>query len=258
MRFNTIRMITYWNGRRSYQYHIDCSTDGRQWRRLVDQSKNRKAATARGQVFTFEPVTARYVRSTFTHNSEKNESGGHIVEIEGYFIDESAPPEAPQGPMQGAVGSVDVRYDRDTPPRLEPRSEWSATAWRGERVHGQFVVWTGAAVKGLEPRTTDLDGPGRATIAAEHVVPRFVRYTMGAGKLLGDILEPAKPIDIAAGSTRPVWLSVNVPADAAPGVYTGKLTVAGARGRSVAFGIKLDVLPHVLPAPREWSFHLDL
>ena len=44
--------------------------------------------------------------------------------------------------LHGAVGSVDRRYDRHLPPDSSPRREFAATAWRGERVHGQFLLWT--------------------------------------------------------------------------------------------------------------------
>ena len=259
---NTIRMITYWNGRRAYRYHVECSTDGRDWRRIVDESKNSDAATAEGRVYKFDAVTARYVRSTFTHNSQSNKSGGHIVEIEGYRLGADAPADAPAakrgGPMRGSVGSVDVRYERDAHPKLGAKTEWSAVAWRGERVHGQFVVWTDAAREGLRHEVTDLRGPRRSRIPASSVEACFVRYTMGAGSLIGDILEPANPIDIAAGSTRPVWLSVNVPADARPGTYSGTLAVSSADGASVEFALTVNVIEHVLPPPAEWSFHLDL
>ncbi|MHC5053114.1 MAG: glycoside hydrolase domain-containing protein [Planctomycetota bacterium] len=259
---NTIRMITYWNGRRAYRYHVECSTDGRDWRRIIDESKNSKAATAEGRIHEFDAVTARYVRSTFTHNSQNNSSGGHIVEIEGYRLDPDAPAAAPVatrgGPLHGTVGSVDVRYERDAHPSPRPKTEWSTVAWRGERVHGQFVVWTDAERKGLRHEVTDLRSLTGGRIPASNVEARFVRYTMGAGKLHGDILEPTNPIDIAAGSTRPVWLSVNVPADARPGTYSGMLTVSSADGASVRFALTVNVIPHVLPPPAEWSFHLDL
>ncbi len=257
--FNTIRMITYFNGKRYYQYVVEVSSDGKAWKEVIDQRRNRTTAAAAGKVFTFDAVSARYVRTTFTKNSQNDESGGHIVEIEGYMIDAKAPPKPAAGPaLSGAVGSVDVRYARDTPPQLAPAKTWSTVAWRGERVHGQFVVWTGSGVKDVTLTASALKGPGGATIPADRVVPFFVRYTMGEGKLLGDILEPAKPIDLLPGTTRPIWLSVNVPAGAQPGKYTGKLTVADAADRSVAFTLNVEVLPNVLPAPSRWSFHLDL
>jgi len=262
VRLNTIRMITYFDGKRSYQYVIEVSTDAKAWKQVVDRSRNTTTATAAGEVFEFEPVSARYVRSTFTKNSQKNEAGGHIVEIEGYMIDATAPVAVkPTGPvLAGAVGSVDQRYERTGQARLAGAAAWSTVAWRGERVHGQFVVWTGTGVKEVTLQASALTGPGGATIGADRVVPFFVRYTVGAGKLLGDILEPARPIDIdlPANTTRPIWLSVNVPATAAPGVYTGKLTVKGDAGKPVAFDVKVDVLANVLPQWRQWSFHLDL
>ena len=259
--FNTIRMITYFDGRRYYQYHVEVSADGKAWKRIVDQSRNTTTARAAGKVFTFEPVSARYVRTTFTKNSKDDESGGHIVEIEGYMIDAKAkaPPKPAAGPaLSGAVGSVDARYARSAPPQLAPATAWSAVAWRGERVHGQFAVWTGGGIKDVTLTASALKGPGGATIPADRVVPFYVRYTMGAGQLLGDILEPAKPIDLLAGTTRPIWLSVNVPADAAPGAYAGTLTVKGAGADALTFDLKVEVLSNVLPSWRNWSFHLDL
>ena len=259
-KFNTIRMITYFNGRRSYQYCVEVSTDGKAWKQLIDQRKNKAKATAAGRVFKFEPVTARYVRTTFTNNSEANNSGGHIVEIEGYMIDPNAKakPATNVKPLSGATGSVNKRYERDATPQLPDSKEWSAVAWRGERVHGQFVIWTGADLKDVTLAASALKGPGGKTIPAAGVIPFFVRYTMGGGRLLGDILEPARPIDLPNNSTRPIWLSVNVPPDAAPGVYSGTLGVKDSAGHSVTFKLTVDVLANVLPAPKQWSFHLDL
>ena len=259
-KFNTIRMITYFDGRRSYQYCVEVSADGKAWKQVVDQRKNKAAARALGRAFKFEPVTARYIRTTFTKNSHKNEAGGHIVEIEGYMIDPNAKAKPPTNvkPLSGATGSVDKRYDRDATPQLPDSKEWSAVAWRGERVHGQLVIWTGADLKDVTLTASALKGPGGKTIPAASVIPFFVRYTMGAGQLLGDILEPARPIDLPGGSTRPIWVSVNVPPDAAPGVYNGALGVKDAAGNSLAFKLTVDVLSNVLPAPKQWSFHLDL
>jgi len=259
-KFNTIRMITYFDGRRGYQYFVEASTDGKTWKQVVDQRKNKAKATAAGRVFKFEPVTARYIRTTFTKNSFNDDAGGHIVEIEGYMIDPAARPKEPTGAeaLSGATGSVNERYGRSVRPQLPDSREWSAVAWRGERVHGQFAVWTGANLKDVTLTTSDMTGPGGKTIPAASVVPFFVRYTVGAGQLLGDILEPARPIDLPKNSTRPIWVSVNVPQTASPGVYSGTLLVKDAAGRSVKFKLSVDVLENVLPEPKHWSFHLDL
>jgi len=259
-KFNTIRMITYYDGRRGYQYYVEVSTDGKTWKQIIDQRKNKARATSAGRVFKFEPIAARYIRTTFTGNSHDNNSGGHIVEIEGYMLDPAAKPKEPQAaePLSGATGSVDQRYQRSVRPKLPDSKDWSSVAWRGERVHGQFVVWTGTELKDVTLTTSDMKGPGGKTIPATCVVPFFVRYTVGEGQLLGDILEPAKPIDLPKNSTRPIWVSVNVPQAAEPGVYKGTLTVKDAADNSVTFKLSVDVLANVLPAPRKWSFHLDL
>ena len=106
-KLNTIRIITYFNGRRYYQYFVEVSTDGQAWKVVVDQRGNRTTATAAGRVFTFEPLAARYVRTTFTKNSQNNEAGGHIVEIEGYMIDKAAAKaDKPAKPLQEHIHRV--------------------------------------------------------------------------------------------------------------------------------------------------------
>ncbi|MDP6522608.1 MAG: DUF6067 family protein [Kiritimatiellia bacterium] len=260
-KLNALRVVTWWNGKRYYQYHVEVSEDGKEWKRIVDESANTTPATKDGREYLFDPVNARYVRTKFTKNSEKDEAGGHIVEIEGYMLGEKGagePSTAFPKPLAGGVGSVDVRYARSAPPGIKEDKDWSAVAWRGERVHGQFAIWTGTGLKDLTLSTTDLKGPSGATIPAANVVPFFVRYTMGEGQLIGDILEPAKPIDIETCSTRPIWLSVNVPAAAKSGKYRGTLKVAEGSGKSVVFNVGIEVMDNVLPSPDKWSFHLDL
>jgi len=168
-----------------------------------------------------------------------------------------AAPKAFGGALEGAVGSVDARYDRDKPPALKANRKWSATAWRNERVHGQLVVWTSTGLKNASIEVSDLKSPAGAVIPAKALAPHWVRYTMAGGKLCGDILEPPHPIDVPPASTRPVWLSINVPESAAPGTYSGKLTVKSG-GKSLDFPIELRVLDRTLPKPADWSFHLDL
>jgi hypothetical protein len=168
------------------------------------------------------------------------------------------PPDVTSITLSGAVGSVDFRYERDSFPKLPESTDCSFIAWRGERVHGQFLIWTGTGLKDVTLSTTDLKNTSGAVIPAKCVVPFYVRYTLGKGRLLGDILEPAKPIDIPAVSTRPIWLSINVPGDAAAGIYSGKLKVKDAVGHSIDFNLKLEVLSNTLPPPKDWSFHLDL
>lgn len=160
--------------------------------------------------------------------------------------------------LDASAASVDLRYKRDEFPKVEKTLNWASTAWRGERVHGQFLVWSGTGLTDLSLTATDLKSPAGDVISSTCVSPFYVRYTRGENDLLGDILEPTTVIDIPQGSTRPIWLSIDIPADATPGIYTGQLQVKDAFDHSAAFNLNVEVLPHVLPSPGNWSFHLDL
>lgn len=70
------------DGTRYYQYTVDVSTDGRQWRRVVDRSDNTRPEPARGEQHRFDPVDARFVRVTMLKNSAN--AGVHLREVSVY------------------------------------------------------------------------------------------------------------------------------------------------------------------------------
>jgi len=162
------------------------------------------------------------------------------------------------GRLEGAVGSVDVRYSRSEVPRTGGATAWSASAWRGERVHGQCVLWTAPGAKRVSVMPSDLVGDSGGVIPAASVRPFFVRYVLGDGKLWADPLEAAREMDLPPRSTRPVWVSVDVPPDAVPGAYRGSIGVLSGGERLLTLGVAIEVLPAVLPLPADWGFYLDL
>lgn len=58
--------------------------------------------------------------------------------------------------------------------------------------------------------------------------------------------------DIQAGQTQPVWVSVAVPKDAVPGIYTGKICLKG-KGFKKEGEIAVKVYPVVLDEPTLWT-----
>ena len=76
---NRIKLHTYYDGRRYYQYTIEVSRDGKDWKQVVDMSKNTDTSTSKGDEHNFEPVEARYVRVHMLANSAN--SGVHINEV---------------------------------------------------------------------------------------------------------------------------------------------------------------------------------
>ena len=200
----------------------------------------------------------------------------------------------PSGGLQGGVGNTDTRYAPTGPLALAPAAGGiKLCAWRGERVNAQIVVTAGATQANLRVESAVLRN-NTATHGMFHAVSRwvksaitrngasaipvqanFVRYTLGnvtgeewknnGGVITnftkvqphGDILDTELRLTLAAGANRPIWLTVDVPADAAPGNYGGTLTVRTDAG-ALEFPIVLEVLAATLPAPKDWPFHLDL
>ena len=179
-------------------------------------------------------------------------------------------------PVQLGWGSVDVRYKKLDVPDVRPSNRMKLKAWRGERVHAQAVLWTKRDLQGVSVQVSDLKN-GSVAIPASDVSTHFVRYVMtdelnpgggGCGhrenkaewdsSLVADMLDITEEMDIRANSARPIWVKVNVPSDARPGKYRGTLTVSSADNKDLSLPLEVQVLNRTLPAPKDWTFNLDL
>ena len=179
-------------------------------------------------------------------------------------------------PLHVAFGTADTRYEkRNAPDESGLMPAWTTKAWKGERVHTQLVIWTTTAQPAVSIQSSGLeDGKGHK-IAANAITTGFVRYVMtdelnkdGSGcgfrkpaqfdsSLVADGIDIFSKKEIAANTTQPVWLSIQVPGNIPAGVYKGAVNVkAGAS--VVRMPYEITVLDHTLPAPKDWKFHLDL
>ncbi len=158
--------------------------------------------------------------------------------------------------LQGSFVSIDLRFPKNdilAPALRQTNLTASVTAWRGERVNVQIALWSTTNVSQLRIEAKS----GGAF--PENIQPHFIRYTKGeGGALTGEILDSTKTLDLPAGTTRPVWISLDVPRDAKPGPYTIPITVAASGGKRLSFEINLHIQNATLPPPHEWHFHLDL
>ena len=179
---------------------------------------------------------------------------------------------------QVSWGSTDIRYKKEEPaPIARLKKDINLTAWKGERVSAQLVVWTPEALDNLSFIVSDLTS-GKETISKDNVRTGFVRYVMtdelnkdgkgGCGYRKSsdyDSTLVAEPIDhiastltVPANATQGGWISVRVPQQVKAGKYTGTVTVKD--GDKVLSELKLavNVKNRTLPASTEWAFHLDL
>ena len=174
--------------------------------------------------------------------------------------------------VKGRWGSIDVRYPLDCKTEVGDYRVNTVAAWRGERVNLQLVVTNGYSEKDCSVvyKFSDLK-QGRDVISASNVVGGFVQPVItdkftGCGKhavdahgeeLVADRITDTNPTVLNAGSCRGLWLTVQVPQDAEPGTYKGYVELV-CNGKKNKYEYFVNVANWQLPAPKEWSFHLDL
>lgn len=170
--------------------------------------------------------------------------------------------------LQGSFGTIDKRYKVDEIPSGTPILAWSGIAWRGERVHAQIVFWATGGANTITGTCTPLSANNGNDIIDSCICIRFIKYTLSGPPnkkgfatptmQVADILDDVKTIDIASGKIQPVWVSIDVPAEAKPGLYKGNVVISENGVNSLTFEINLQVLQHLLPPPSKWEYHLDL
>jgi hypothetical protein len=195
------------------------------------------------------------------------------IEADDPSPDPNADWEALGSGLQASMGSIDVRYQKGSVPGLPSLTEWQGTAWIGEKVSAQLVLWSRDPIEKVGCIFSDFISEHGQKLSSEIARARFVRYVLtdefaeGCSKrnpedypvsLSPDALDNAAFYNMAGKSTRPVWITMQVPADAAPGVYTSTMKLSGKGVDERVFSFQLEVLPRVLPPPSEWNFHLDL
>lgn len=177
----------------------------------------------------------------------------------------------PKG-LQASVGSIDERYLKHEIPEVYG-SEWHGEAWRGERISVQLILWSKDSIDQVRCEVSDFKSSDGAIIASDAIKTRFVRYVITdefaggcghrkpedfASSLSADVLDNISCFNISPNSVLPVWLSIDVPSDAAPGIYSSAVQIFTGKKKQQKIKLSFEVLPQILPHPSEWKFHLDL
>lgn len=108
---------------------------------------------------------------------------------------------------------------------------------RGEYLSFQVGLWAArAAAQDVRVGFSELHGPDGATIPAT----RLTCFNLGGIDYTGKPF--TNRLDVAQGRVQPLWMGLDIPADAKPGTYRGTLTITadGAPPREVPLAITVD------------------
>lgn len=173
--------------------------------------------------------------------------------------------------INGSFESKFKRYQKNETFSGAQTQNWNVTAWKGERIHKQIVLWSNTNVNGLSYNVGNLTDGGVNHIMSSNISLRFAKYIKGDPEARSCSEYPTHPtaIEIAdalskeevnvLSSTDPLklWVTINVPSNAVAGNYTGTITVNGG-AIPLVFTIVVNVVDYTLPNVENWSFHLDL
>lgn len=157
------------------------------------------------------------------------------------------------------------------------KKAFNHSAWRGEKVFAQAVISSDAELKDVTVAVSDLRS-GKSVIGSGNISVQFVSFVVSdlldttkfgqcssredkskwGEVLVADVLDLKESMNIPTGRKQPVWMTVNVPSDAKPGKYTGRMTVSSSNAKARSLPVELVVSDHILPLAHDWTFHLDL
>jgi hypothetical protein len=172
-----------------------------------------------------------------------------------------------------SFASSDIRYQKEKLPGVNSEA-WEGTGWKGEKVHTQLLVWSTMPVQQLSFEKSALKNEQGNEISAENIAVSFIRYVMtdsigrhgtGCGiepdldsSLAADVIDTVKSLALVANTTQPIWLSIAIPQNTPAGKYKGTIKMVANEGDPASLNYEINVLNRVLPAPKDWKFHLDL
>ncbi|UCE39907.1 MAG: DUF4091 domain-containing protein [Candidatus Aminicenantes bacterium] len=187
--------------------------------------------------------------------------------------DKTADWEAVGPGLHASIGSIDQHYFKTSVPQITENHRWNGTAWRGEKVSAQLVLWSRDPVEKVECTFSEFIGENEKILSAQIAQVRFVRYVItdefadGCGKrnpedyaafLYPDALDNVTCYNMKGKTTQPVWITMQVSREAEPGIYKSTMHLLALGRKIQSFQFELEVLPLLLPPPAQWKFHLDL
>lgn len=170
--------------------------------------------------------------------------------------------------LKAGWGDPNFRYSRSEVPQVEEKGKYAATAWKGEKVSAQILLWDADSISDVICHVGEFKSEN-SKLPSNIAQARFVRYTLadhsspnfqkgGPQILVPDMLDSLDHFDMSPRTTRPVWITIDVPQNAEPGVYTSEVRVSHKGRKSAVLPLELKIVNHTLPTSDKWNYHLDL
>ena len=169
--------------------------------------------------------------------------------------------------------TTNTRVDKSQFPHWKNTSMNRVTGWKGERVYTQIVLWSKENVNDIKVEVSPLNSKEGTKILSESVSIAEVKYVItdefgeGCDKrspkdydsaAVADILDPyVGGVNLEKYIIRPIWITIDIPADMDADIYYGKIGIITGEKRSELF-LEVEVIDRILPSPDKWKFHLDL
>jgi hypothetical protein len=193
-----------------------------------------------------------------------------------YTFDKSTAPSKwkDQKDLHVSFASTDEAYFRAEVPVITQSQNWTAAGWKGERLNTMLLIWSADTVNQVRIVLNDLRSANGNTLNKNNLTVQLVRYivsnypygardvTCGEGPLdkaylLPDRLEAFSRFELPGQTIRPVWLSLDLPANAVAGTYKGEIEIQSEK-KNFKLQLSINIQNQTVPRPHDWSFRLDL
>jgi hypothetical protein len=170
-----------------------------------------------------------------------------------------APAPTTEAERQRGYVLAEAHCSLDLNPRSQPEPADSREAIElfaapGAQEQASFAVYAQRDLQDVSFQLGPLKSDGGATLPAAALTPGLVQFLpWKAGpqqfSLQECLILPLRPTFIGGGTCKRFWITLATPADAAPGVYTGRISVTAANAPPAALQLRVRVLPVRLATP---------
>ena len=176
--------------------------------------------------------------------------------------------------MHVSFASTDQLFFRTEVPDIKETSDWQETGWRGERLNTLLLFWSADTLSQLRVTSKDLFNARGHILSKKNIHVNLVRYVLSNYPynarnvtcdvspyknvyLMPDRFEEFSQFELPGRTVRPVWLSLDIPANTEASEYNGTLEVKCENFKAV-LRLKIKVQKQLLPKPHDWKYRLDL